>query len=254
MRERLRSLRARPHPAPLFVFGNQKSGTSAITGLLAAATGRAATIDLSGATEPHLGRLLHGETTLDDFIRRNAFSFSRPIVKEGNLTFMAKPLMDHFGVSRAIFILRNPYDNIRSILNRLRLPGDLAELDARRLCLNRTWRAILSGTDLGFEPDHYVATLARRWQRAAEIYEQMETRFVPVRYHDFMADKTGTIRRLAQECALPVRHDITPLLGHRFQRRGDAGTDLRRFFGSDNLARIAGTCGDTAERLGFPAP
>ncbi len=43
--ERLRALAARPNKRPVFVFGNQKSGTTAIAALLAAATGRRATLD-----------------------------------------------------------------------------------------------------------------------------------------------------------------------------------------------------------------
>ncbi len=249
--ERWRARRATPHPHPLFLFGNQKAGGTAIAGLLAAATGLRASLDLEGTTAPHFTRLMRGQTGLDDFIADNAFSFSAPIIKDGNLTFVADALMARFKVDRAIFILRDPFDNIRSILDRLRLPGDLAELDVARLRANATWRTIVSGEDLDLPPDHYVATLARRWLRATQIYERGGARFIRIRYEDFRADKTGEIARLAHAFALPTPHDITAALDRDFQRRGNARTDPHIFFGERNFGRIAEICGAAAARQGY---
>lgn len=249
--ERLRALAATPHPHPLFVFGNQKAGTTAIAGLLAAATGLRATLDFAGTTAPRFAKLRHGETAIEDFIRRNAWAFSAPIVKDGNLTFVAERSMAHFGVERAIFVLRDPFDNIRSILNRLKLAGDLAGLDVKRMRANATWRAILSGEDIGFPPDHYVATLARRWLMAAEICERGGDAFVRVRYEDFLTDKTGTIHTLARAFDLPAVNDIAALLDRDFQRRGNPAADPRKFFGNENFSRIENICGDAAARLGY---
>lgn len=252
--ERLRALTAEPHPSPLFVFGNQKAGGTAIAGLLAAATGLRATLDLAGTTAPRFGRLMRGETPLEEFIHRNAWAFSAPIIKDGNLTFAAEPLMEHFGVERAIFILRNPHDNIRSIVDRLKLPGDLSVLDVKTVRANATWRAILAGEDLGFPPDHYVGILARRWLMAVEIYEHARPRFVRVRYEDFRNDKIAAIHGLARTFDLKTPYDITPLLDRDFQRRGNPATDPRKFFGVENLARIEEICGEAAARLGYSPP
>lgn len=250
--ERWRARTAVPHPHPLFVFGNQKAGGTAIAGLLTAATGLRASLDLEGATAPYFTRLMRGETSLDHFIRQNAWSFSAPIIKEGNLTFLAEELMTRFAVDRAIFILRDPFDNIRSILDRLKLPGDLETLDTKGLRVNATWRTILSGEDLGFTPDHYVTTLARRWLRACDIYENGADHFVRSRYEDFRAGKTREIERLARAFSLPVMHDISGDLDRAFQRRGDPHRNLRDFFGA-NYARIADICGAAAERQGYRA-
>lgn len=249
--ERLRALTATPHAAPLFLFGNQKAGGTVIAGLLAAAAGERASLDLEGTTAPHFARLMRGETTLAAFVAKNAWSFSAPIIKDGNLTFIARPLMAHFGVTRAIYILRNPYDNIRSILDRLKLPGDLAGVDAASLRANATWRSILSGEDLGFEPGHYVATLARRWQRAAEICEAGGDSFVRIRYEDFCRDKKAEVARLAHAFALKTPNNIAALLEHDFQRRGNPAVAAREFFGAENHRRIADICGDSAARLGY---
>lgn len=249
--ERLRARSATPHPSPLFLFGNQKAGGTAIAGLLAAAAGLRATLDLEGTTAPHFARLMRGRTTLEDFIAKNAWSFSAPIIKDGNLTFVAEPLMTYFGVARAIFIVRNPYDNIRSILDRLKLPGDLAHVDAHRIRANATWRGILSGEDLGFAPDHYVSILARRWQRAAEICEAGGEAFVRIRYEDFLTDKRGEISRLARAFDLETPNGIGALVERDFQRRGNPATEPREFFGAENFRRIADICGESAARFGY---
>lgn len=252
--ERLRARTATPHDAPLFLFGNQKAGGTAIAGLLSAATGLRASLDLEGTTAPRFAKLMRGETTLEGFVAKNAWSFSAPIIKDGNLTFVAAPLMAHFGVGRAIFILRNPYDNIRSILNRLRLPGNLVRVDAASVRANATWRGILSGEDLGFEPGHYVATLARRWQLAAEICEAGGEAFVRIRYEDFLGHKKAEITRLARAFELQTPNDIAALLEHDFQRRGDPAAAPREFFGAENARRIADICGESAARFGYAAP
>jgi hypothetical protein len=248
--ERLRALAARPHPRPVFVFGNQKSGTTAIAALLAAATGRRATLDFAGATEPFIGKLLRRETTLDEFVRANAWAFSADIVKEPNLTFAAPALMEHFGVARAVFVIRHPHDNIRSILDRLKLPGDLARLDVAQVKANRTWRSALAGSDIGLKPDHYVATLARRWLRAAEIFQGARENFELITYRDFKSDKPKAIARLAQALNMDAAHDIAPFAERPFQPRGNPRV-AEEFFGTDNLSRIDAICGNAAASLGF---
>ncbi len=125
-------------------------------------------------------------------MRLNAWAFSADIVKEPNLTFAAPALMEHFGVSRAVFVIRHPHDNIRSILDRLKLPGNLSALDTSRVKANRTWRSLLAGHDLDLPPDHYVTTLARRWLRAVRIYESARDRFELFRYHE---SRVGLQRR-----------------------------------------------------------
>jgi len=250
--ERLRALAARPNPRPLFVFGNQKSGTTAIAGLLAAATQRRATLDFAGATEPHIGRLLRRETPLADFVRHNSWAFSAQIVKEPNLTFAAPQLMEHFAAPRAVFIVRDPRDNIRSILDRLELPGDLESLDVESVRANRTWRSLLAGRDLGLAEDHYIATLAWRWLRAIEILQSAHARFVLLRYEDFKVDRPGAIAQLAEELELDATRDIGALEQHSFQRPGTP-RPAREFFGRKNLGRIESICGTAAAALGYSA-
>lgn len=252
--ERLRARFSEPHPSPLILFGNQKAGGTAIAGLLSAATGLRATLDLSGTKAPYFAQLMQGKVSLKTFIRRNAFSFSAPIIKDGSLTFIGEALMEHFALKRAGFIVRDPFDNIRSILDRLKLPGHLHKLDVSTLRINSTWKSILSGEDIGLPRSHYVEILARRWLAATEFYERERQRLTLVRYDRFCADKRGTILWLARTFDLRANYDVTALLDHPFQRRGTPTRDWDGFFGPDNLDRITQICGPAAARLGYYPP
>jgi len=253
LREQMLSLLSTPHPSPLFIFGNQKSGTSAIANLLAALTGQRLIADFAGAREPYMGRLLRGEMPICDFVSANRWAFSAPIVKEPSLTFVADGLMDHFAVDRAVFIIRDPWANIRSILNRLQLRGDAdfpVQTEIRKI--NRSWQSILRGQDLELAAAHFVTILARRWLRAVEICDALGSRAAIVRYEDFNRGKIAAIGELAGKLNLPVRNNIAAIADHQFQPRGQTG-DLAEFFGP-NLKRINDICAEKARRFGYDAP
>ena len=241
--ERIRSKTARVNSNPLFVFGNQKSGTTAIAALLAAATGKSVILDFAGATGQHARQLIQKEISVEKFSRRNAWAFSHEIIKEPNLTFAAPELMAYFGTRQAIFIVRDPRENLRSMLQRLKLRGDQNELSAAQLRrLNPTWRNILTGVDLGLSRDHYVSVLAKRWVRALEIFAQLKEQLVLIRYEDFNSNKIETIQFLAHAFGFIVTNDISSLLDRAYQPRAAVPTNLLEFFGRDNLARINEIC------------
>jgi len=249
LRERLLALMSTPAPAPLLVFGNQKSGTSAISGLLAEATDLRLITDFAGAREPYIGELIRGDTPIAAYIKRNAWAFSADIVKEPGLTFVAPALMAHFARSRAVTVVRNPWNNIRSLLERLDLRGDADRVIPGSRHINRTWQSILAGADLGLPPGHYIDILATRWLRAAEIPGRLDARNIVIRYEDFAPEKQASIEALAKALDLPVVADISAKLEHAFQPRG-RGTDPRAFFGK-NYERIGAICGPRALQLGY---
>lgn len=250
--ERFASVFVREHERPILVFGNQKSGTSAISMLLGEATGLRTQMDIRGVWEPHLTPLLAGQTGLDEFVRRNAYAFSAPIVKEPGLTFVARALAAHFPKSPCIFIVRNPFQNVRSILNRLGLDGriDEAGFDARSLP-NATWRSIMTGADLGLEATDPITVQALRWVRAVAEYDAQPERFILMRYEDFLRDKETAITNLARRVGLEPAHSIAGSKDRQFQPRGKSGVDPAAFFGSRNHATIARVCGPAARRLGY---
>ena len=133
--------------APIFVLGNQKSGTSAIAALLAKACGLSYDIDLGGLRVREYERIYADPTpqTLRAVLRdRATIEMSKAVVKEPNLTFLAARLRALHPRARHVFIVRDPRANIRSICNRLQLPGHLASIDTADYPeISPMWEAIL---------------------------------------------------------------------------------------------------------------
>jgi hypothetical protein len=246
-------LTARPNPTPVFVLGHQKSGTSAIAALLARLTGRSVTIDLRNEDRrPTYAGLAAGQISFERFLRRNRLDFSREIVKEPNLTFFYPQLAERFPAARFVMVVRDPRSNSKSILDRLGLPGDLAELPAARVAsLRRGWQLAFDRSWLGLPAGNYVDLLAARWNRCADVYLEQPTSFHLVRYEDFRAAKLETLEGLAGELGLACEHDIQPLLDRPFQPPGDRTTSVESFFGADNLERIESGCAERMGPLGY---
>jgi hypothetical protein len=183
------------------------------------------------------------------YVRRNAWAFSADVVKEPGLTFAAPVLMAHFNRSRSVTTVRNPWNNIRSLLERLDLRGDADRIIPGARRINRTWQSILTGADLGLPPGHYIDILATRWLRAVEICGLPDARNIVIRYEDFAREKRKTIETLASDLSIAVVADISAKLDHAFQPRGPR-TDPREFFGG-NYERIGAICGLKAAELGY---
>ena len=245
--------RAEISSRPIFVLGNQKSGTSPIAGLLARFTGLPLTMDIRREIErPEIELVRRGEMTLPDFVQRNRLSFSRVIIKEPNLTFVFKALAETFPEARFVFVYRDPRENIRSILNRVRATGDQEALTDEQLReMTVGWRHIFAGEPVGKAGDHFVETLAFRWDAAAQVLFDNESRMTQVRFEDFLRDKIGTIRGLASALDLPEENDIAAHVDFPFQPPGDRGVEWLDFFGDKNLHRIESVCGESMARLGY---
>lgn len=243
------------HPDPVIVLGTQKSGTTAIASLLAAAVGEGVTDDVFYRySEPIESKLLAGRMDFATFVDRYRGHFANRIIKEPSFTFLYTGLEKVFPDARYVFVLRDPRDTIRSVLNRLDLPGNLHELDAHHLKRWRPWIGwglILRGAGLP-RGETYIDRLAIRWRVAAELLLAHRERFILVRYEDFRGDKRGQIHQLAAQLDLPVRHDITDRLDVPYQRRGNPSVRWEEFFGPANLQRIDTICGETMRALGYP--
>jgi Sulfotransferase family len=253
-----RSRVVRAHPSPLFVLGNQKSGTSAIAALLAHATGSTLTQDIRRAIDdPAVQlRLRFGLESMDTFVERHRHEFSRQIVKEPALTLFYGALRRRFPESRFVFVVRDPRQNIRSILDRLGIAGSLETLDLDSLAVlarSPAWRLVLDPAWLGHPGDHYIEGLAHRWCHMADVCLANRDHLILVRYEDFIRDKRGTIEALASRCVLPVVADVTRIADAQYQPRGNAGVDPMTFFGSRNLERIVAICVDRMHQLGYLA-
>ncbi|MFH1755789.1 MAG: sulfotransferase [Candidatus Latescibacterota bacterium] len=253
IKTRLQGAGAEVHPRPVFILGNQKSGTSPIAGLLAEMTGIPLTMDIRREIErPRIEFIRQGELALSDYIKENKLDFSRAIIKEPNLTFIYQQLDELYGEAKIVFVYRDPRDNIRSILNRVEVSGRQKELtDVQKNNMTIGWRKIFEGEPVGRKGEDYIDTMALRWDCAARILLDNEKRFVTVRFEDFLQDKIGAISRLARDLDLADTHDISGQVDHPFQPPGDRSVSWIDFFGERNLRRIESVCGGSMARLNY---
>jgi len=241
--------------SPIFVLGNQRSGTSAIAVLLAELTGLSVSKDLTReyrANNPTYARVRRGELSFSDFIRKNKLDFSRDIIKEPHLTIFFQELIQHFPKSKFVFVLRDPRDNIRSILNRLKIPGNLPHLKREhQVEINPAWELVVNGRWLGLRGKNYIEMLAERWNLMIDIYFENTSQMIPVRYEQFLKDKPGEIARLARKLDLAQLSDISDKVDIQFQVAGDKNVKWQDFFGHANLARIEHICNERMKSLHY---
>jgi hypothetical protein len=245
---------ARVNREPIFLLGNQKSGTSAICSLLALCTGRSVTVDLRRETGRQFYlRIVHGDVPFRALIDRNRRDFSRDIIKEPNLTLFHRDLRGHFPAAKYVIIVRDPRHNIRSILNRVNVPGNLPRLGASpEYDIDPGFALVLGSGWPGVTPrDHYIEQLAERWNACADVYLASRSDMTLVRYEDFSRDKEGTIHRLAQALGLAPRYDIGDKVDVPFQPGGNRHVSWNVFYGAENLARIERICRSRMELLGY---
>jgi hypothetical protein len=238
---------------PIFVLGNQKSGTTAIGALLAEAAGLTFTWDLKREIKfPTYHRIRNGELTFRDFIKRNQFDFSRQVIKEPQLTLFYKELCEHFPNARFVSIIRDPRDNIRSILNRLKIPGNIKYIETDQYNkVSTAWRLVLEGVWFDIDSDNYIETLAYRWEYIAELFFSEKKAMVLIRYEDFVKDKIKAIKQILEYLNLEYIHDISERIDYQFQPRGDREISWIDFFGEENLSKIEGICKNSMAKFGY---
>lgn len=259
VRHRLRNLadrlRLSIHSHHVIVLGTEKSGTSAVAHLLADRCGLSKTIDIPELWAPSVLPVLRGEISLADVVRRNPRPFTATVIKENYLVYMFDQVDASFPNARFIFVVRDPRDTVRSVLNRLAIPGDLAVCRPGDWQIPEGWSAVLDPSFCGLPwSAHYIDILAERWNLAAHVFLQQRHRIALVRYEDFISEKLATIDRVAMEIGLAPLADIAHRLDLPYQ---PAGRDRHRpwasFFGTNNLGRIETRCGVLMESFGYQA-
>jgi hypothetical protein len=245
--------------APVLVLGNQKTGSSAIAHLLAACGG----LSLAADVHPAQGRerrMAHLDASeMRAFIQNEArYYFGHAVVKENALTPATGALLGALPQARGVFIVRHPAHNIRSILDRLGLPGTPRPLGTVAPELPAAgWREVVTNAALRSDdpedaPEDHITALARRWATLARRYLRHAERLHLARYEDFMAEKAGFVRRLADTLDIPFQRDIESLLDVPFQPRGaHRGAALDQFFSTDALHIIDECCASEMHMLRY---
>lgn len=240
--------------SPIIILGNQKSGTSVIAHLLAQYSGLSKTVDIPEIWGQTLENLLTGKTDLVTFARKYPKPFSQDIIKEPNLTFFYQDLKKIHPEASFIFIIRDPRSNIKSILDRLSLPGNLEEFSVARTSITRAWALIFDPTlwDLEYY-NHYIDILAARWNLVTKVFLSNENtdNILLVRYEDFVKNKLETIEEIAKNIGLSQVHDIADKVDIQYQPSGNKNISWLDFFGKKNLASIENICGEQMQKIGY---
>lgn len=245
-----------PRADPILVFGNQKSGTTAIARLLAEATSESYSHDMLFHNQwKTVQPIYRGEMDLREVRRRLRHEFACKIIKDPDLTLLMDEAHTLLPQARAVYVVREPAANIRSILSRLKIRGDKPALEAEdhaSLEALPLWWDVLhpEGEILGGEAQSYIETLAHRWRVMTSIAAAHDDWAVTIRYEDFMADKVGEISQLARQIGLAPRGDISDRVDHAFQEPGSSEA-VETFFGADNLQKIWSICGKNAVKYGY---
>ncbi len=249
----LRRPLCRVNEEPILILGNQKSGTTAIAALLAKMTGSSVTLDLTlEVLRPSWEKLRNSSMSFSQFIEHNKLSFSRKIIKEPGLTVFFDELVARFPDARFVFIVRDPRDNIRSILDRLQIPGSARQLEpVDWVGLPHAWQQVLDGRWLGLNGENFIDMLALRWNLLADVYLNKPDTLHLVRYEDFRTSKVSVIAGLAEVLGLQQRHEIERLVDKPFQPPGNVSASWATYFGLENLERISHTCRTRMERFGY---
>lgn len=239
----------------VFVSGMVKSGTTAVLELVARCSGLSSVNDplyrLDRAGVQYLDALFDGSVALPDLMRRYPGAFRGQVVKDPSLVFFREQLAVSFPGSKWIFTVRDPRDNIRSVLNRLRLPGRSGPIAGLPPGINDTWRRIIEGRTPDLPGHNPVEVLAARWEKVAALIPADSPSGVTCRYEDFVKDKEQYIRGLCQKIGLQPRHSISDVVDQDFQPRGDRNVNLVEFFGEDQLEVIQSICANGMRRFGY---
>ena len=237
---------AKVHPAPIFILGHAKSGTTAIASLLAKVSGQPVTIDPIFRIDPEgylQKQLFSQELQFDELVQAYKFYFSTPINKDPKLTFFYDELCQCFPQAKFIFVIRDPRDNIRSFLNRREIPGNLDKLPEDK----NKWIGQLPP----IAGKNYIEKLANRWNLAADTYLNHQDKFILIRYEDFVLDKVGTTHSLAKKVGLIPSHDIADYLNLQYQPSGDRQVSWSEFFQAENLHLIETICSERMNCFGY---
>ena len=235
---------------PILILGNQKTGSTAIARLLAHYAQLSMAVDVPPAWKKER-QLVTGAQSVPSFIQETRYYFRRALVKENVLTLVTPALLKTLPHARVVFIVRHPAHNIRSILDRLALPGrplPFNELDVP----SPVWKRVVDSRWLGLRAQNHIASLAERWNHVTNIYLQHRNHLHLIRYEDFTGNKPGTIHRLAGHLALPKRQEIHPLVDVSFQPPGPhRSVQLAQFFTEEALQLINDRCAAGMQALGY---
>ena len=241
----------------VIVAGMQKSGTTAIAKLLGAATKKSVCSDpfykLSQMSVDFRKEIYEEQLPLKTLWRRHRSVFLGEIIKDPNFSLLLPQVREMLPDAKIVFIMRDPRDTIRSILNRLNLPGNPEDVDFDLLEIPATWRNALQGQNPVIQGKNYVEILAKRWVMCAQACIDNQGFCFMIRYEDFKNNKSNTIFELAKQLGYSSFYDIEHLVDIQYQPKGNSDVKWEAFFGKEHLAVIDNETMPYLERFGYAA-
>ena len=237
---------------PIFILGNQKSGTTIVSKLLARLLGLSATHDIIRAiNSPIADELSEGRMSFPDYVNHFRLEFSKDIIKEPGLTMYFPQLVSMFPKARYAMIMRDPRSNIRSILTRHKIDGRANSIEPYWNNLGKSWQRIFGGKGSGIPAGSHIENLSNRWNFIAETYLRNCDRFVLLMYEDFVSAKESQIIKLAERLGETPKHEISSHVNVQYQNKSDHSISVHDFFGEKNIKVIEDICCKNMKALGY---
>jgi hypothetical protein len=238
------------------VSGMPKSGTTAIAMLMGEAAGLRVNSDpfnrMDEAGIRFRDPLYSGSLDLSELIQTYRRFFPGDLIKDPNFIFFADAVRDIFPSAPFVFVIRDPRDNIRSLLNRLNLPGRIQQEPPPYQGINPTWQRILEGRTPDVPGSNYVQRIAERWALASRLYLERADWMIHVQYEAFKAAKEKTVSATLHHLGFTRLKPIDHLVDRQFQPKGDHTVTWEEFFGPEELQTIEAVCGAEMRQLGYP--
>lgn len=243
------------HSEPIFVLGHQKSGTTVIANLLALALGERYSHDMFYHRQySNMSNVYNGSISIREIVRDIPSAFAAGVIKDPDLTLLLPSILTHFPKSKIIFVVRDPKDNIGSILERLGIPGDLQGRPAEQAfaSINKSlWKEALCHSFAQNKSNHYIDILSNRWNYYNAFGLTDNTRLHIIKYEDFLTDKAKNIEHICSIIGRVVKNDISNKINKPFQPKGKRSTNHLTFYGRDNLSRINTICQPLMLKFGY---
>jgi hypothetical protein len=221
----------------VIILGHQKSGTTAIATLIAKRASLSYTADIVRSHQHyHDWDSLHKkEIELSSFCKKYKYEFSKNLLKEPELSFFYNDLTMQFPTSKFIFVLRNPFDNIKSILSRLKI-NNMKELKESTTYRNEVAKFPMWKNILG-DIDNPIPALCKRWNTLVDIYEANKENIYLLKYEDFSKNKTNVIDELCDYADVQHVNDINGLVNLQYQKKGSRISNAN-FFRDEDIILI----------------
>jgi len=260
----------------IFGVGPMKAGSTVVFQALGAATQLSLGLDCDAMGVVRLAsRAARREVPLESVVDV-CFKelFSMELAKDPLATPVARrlasawpSLSSHGGPLRLYFVARNPFDCVRSLVEHLGLRTRVSSMAEQRFRVDeghlpRHFTAgkqqYLDITREGLAYTGYIDAVAQRWALTVDEYLACPTKFVLVRYEDFVAAPVEQTKLLLEQLGLPdlwlpgAAERVVAATAVRYQTQGQRkGKSPAEVFGDPMLSRLVEALNPRMERFGY---